>query len=68
MKTIYNAIALGLITSVQVTKRGVVVFSEKKPNGVFYTSEDFEKTILPKLSSKCKQVKEATAGTLEPQA
>lgn len=60
MKTIYNAIALGLITSVQITKRGVTVFSEKKPNGVFYTPEDFEKTVLPKLSAKL--------NTLEPQA
>lgn len=60
MKTIYNAIALGLITSVQVTKRGVVICSEKKPNGVLYTFEDFEKTILPKILAKC--------NTLEPQA
>lgn len=67
MNTLYKAIQAGIITSVSINKRGVVICSPKKPYGVVYSWEQY-KTLIPTLKSKIQQLEEANAGTLEPQA
>lgn len=68
MNIIYEAIVRGLITSCNITISGVVICSSKKPHGVLYTIDNFKKKVIPALSSKLKQLEEAEANTLEPQA
>lgn len=51
MNTLYKAIQAGLITSVSINKRGVVIYSSKKPQGVIYSWEQYN-TLLPTLKSK----------------
>jgi hypothetical protein len=67
MNTLYRAIQAGLITSVSINKRGVVIYSSKKPHGAMYSWEKYN-TLIPTLKSKLQQLEEANAGTLEPQA
>lgn len=67
MNTIYLAITVGLITSCCITISGVVIYSSKKPHGVSYTWDEFERKILPALTSKVQQMEESV-NALEPQA
>ena len=67
MNTLYRAIQAGLITSVSINKRGMVIYSPKKPHGVMYSWEKYN-TLIPTLKSKLQQLEEANAGTLETQA
>ena len=67
MNTLYRAIQAGLITSVSINKRGMVIYSSKKPHGVMYSWEKYN-ILIPTLKSKLQQLEEANAGTLEPQA
>lgn len=67
MNTLFEAIQAGLITSVSINKRGVVIYSSKKPNRVIYSWEQYN-ILIPTLKSKLQQLEEANSGTLEPQA
>ena len=67
MNTLFKAIQAGLITSVSINKRGVVIYSSKKPHGVIYSWEQYN-TLISTLKQQLQQLEEANAGTLEPQA
>ena len=68
MNTLKQALDLGLITKVTMSAKGLTIYSTKKPAGSTYSWDFYTKNIESKLSSKCKQLEEANAGTLEPQA
>lgn len=68
MQTLRQALDLGLITKVTMSAKGLTIYSTKKPNGSMYSWDFYAANIEPKLVSKCQQLEEAQAGTLEPQA
>lgn len=68
MKTMYLAIQNGLITKFNASNNGVIIYSRKKPNGVYYGWEEFITDIIPALKSKIQQMDESQSNTLEPQA
>lgn len=68
MNTLKQALDLGLITKVTMSAKGLTIYSTKKPAGSTYSWDFYTQNIEPKLSSKCQQLEEASAGTLEPQA
>lgn len=68
MQTLRQALDLGLITKVTMSAKGLTIYSTKKPAGSTYSWDFYTKNIEPKLSAKCQQLEEASAGTLEPQA
>lgn len=63
MKTMYLAIQNGLITKFNANNNGVIIYSQKKPNGVYYGWEEFITDIIPALKSRLNNT-----NTLEPQA
>lgn len=68
MQTLRQALDLGLLTKVTMTSKGLTIYSTKRPDGAMYSWDFYEKNLQPKLASKCQQLEEASAGTLEPQA
>lgn len=68
MQTLKQALDLGLITKVTMSGKGLTIYSTKNLSGSTYSWDYYMKHIEPKLSSKCQQLEEASAGTLEPQA
>lgn len=68
MNTLKQALDLGLITKVTMSAKGLTIYSTKKPAGSTYSWDFYAVNIEPKLSAKCQQLEEASAGTLEPQA
>lgn len=68
MQTLRQALDLGLLNKVTMSAKGLTIYSTKKPNGSMYSWDFYEKNLQPKLASKCQQLEEAQAGTLEPQA
>lgn len=68
MQTLKQALDLGLLTKVTMTAKGLTIYSTKRPDGAMYSWDFYEKNLQSKLASKCQQLEEANAGTLEPQA
>ena len=68
MKTLKEALDLKLINKVTILANGIMIFSNKMPNGIVYSWEYYCRYIAPKLSNACHQAQEASAETLEPQA
>lgn len=68
MKTMYLAIQNGLITKFNAGNNGVIIYSHKKPNGVYYGWEKFITDIIPALKLRLNQSEETSTNALEPQA